>query len=41
MDSDTLIISILTFILGFLINDKIHATWQKHNKHQNKNTKVS
>jgi hypothetical protein len=32
MDSDTLVIGILMFILGFLINDKFHATWEKQKK---------
>lgn len=32
MGSDTLVVCILTFILGFLVNDKIHATLENRKR---------
>jgi len=38
MDSDilTLVLCLLLFVLGFLVNDKIHAVWEKGKKHEGK-----
>jgi len=42
MDSDTLVVvlCILLFILGFLINDKIHAVREKEKKHEERNVEA-